>query len=335
MENVKGLLSSKVNGQSIFDSVISGLQQPSPDCSYTIHSLSVKQSISPHLGCPLDAMDYIIEAERYGIPQARHRVILLGIREDLSHIEPDILSPSETVSLCDVLGGLPKLRSGLSRDTDSTEAWCRVIRDGLGRRWLKSARRRWGSELAESLVKIMLDIHGFKDDRGSRFIPQKLSSKNKLDWWYSDPRLGGVCNHETRGHMTKDIWRYLFAACFTKVQKFSPKLQDFPPDLLPKHKNAKSGHFNDRFRVQQEDRPSNTITSHISKDGHYYIHPDPRQGRSLTVREAARLQTFPDNYFFCGNRTEQYVQVGNAVPPLLALQIADVVKGLLIKAGAF
>lgn len=150
--------------------------------------------------------------------------------------------------------------------------------------------------------------------------------------WYTDPRLDGICHHETRAHIGLDIIRYLFAACYTQVHKRFPHLADYPEMLLPKHKNVLeaiyTGKFSDRFCVQRWDVPSRTITSHIFKDGHYYIHPDPLQCRSMTVREAARIQTFPDNYYFCGPRTAQFHQVGNAVPPYLAYQIAEVVSDL-------
>lgn len=103
--------------------------------------------------------------------------------------------------------------------------------------------------------------------------------------------------------MPADLKRYLFAACFASVYLRSPRgHKEFEfKSLNPNHKNWKSGKFSDRFRVQLFNNPATTITSHISKDGHYFIHPDPSQCRSLTVREAARIQTFPDNYFFRGH----------------------------------
>ena len=145
--------------------------------------------------------------------------------------------------------------------------------------------------------------------------------------WVHDPKIGGVLQHESRKHMRSDLHRYLFASCFAASEGYSPKIKLFPPKLLPKHQNmgAEEIPFADRFRVQLAGEPATTVVSHLSKDGHYYIHPDPAQCRSLTVREAARLQTFPDNYFFEGSRTQQYSQVGNAVPPLLARQIAEIV----------
>lgn len=157
--------------------------------------------------------------------------------------------------------------------------------------------------------------------------------RNPLSDWYRGHLAGsGVLpEHVARNHMDSDLDRYLFCAAYAQEHKTCAKLYDFPKYLLPNHKNARGAVegkevvFADRFHVQLSDQPSTTVTSHISKDGHYFIHPDPSQCRSLTVREAARLQTFPDDYFFMGNRTDQYRQVGNAVPPLLAQQMAQVV----------
>lgn len=129
--------------------------------------------------------------------------------------------------------------------------------------------------------------------------------------------------------MISDLARYAFCSTFAELEGRPPSSRDFPEALAPDHQSWNSGKFADRFKVQVWDRPSSTVTSHISKDGHYFIHPDPAQCRSLTVREAARLQSFPDDYVFLGNRTSQYVQVGNAVPPVLARQIAMVLGQLL------
>lgn len=189
----------------------------------------------------------------------------------------------------------------------------------------------------ESLAKKLGEINSYfktikADDlsRGGRFVTHPRTSAGSIDWWIGkNAPTDGFANHETRGHMTSDLLRYLFASSYASVNGKSPRATNFPENLAPLHKSWISGGFNDRFRVQLENLPSTTFTSHISKDGHYFIHPDPTQCRSLTVREAARLQTFPDNYFFEGNRTEQYVQVGNAVPPLLGYLIAQRIHELI------
>ena len=158
-----------------------------------------------------------------------------------------------------------------------------------------------------------------------------MDSKSQLAQWVRDETTQGFAQHQSRSHMESDLLRYWYASTFASKYGVSPKLKDFPIPLLPNHANAAllDRPFEDRFRVQVRDRPATTVVSHIAKDGHYYIHPDPDQMRSLTVREAARLQTFPDSYLFMGNRTNQFVQVGNAVPPLLANQIASVVSRVI------
>jgi DNA (cytosine-5)-methyltransferase 1 len=143
-----------------------------------------------------------------------------------------------------------------------------------------------------------------------------------------DDRLAAL-KLETQGHMQRDLVRYLFCSTFAETHLRPARAADFPEELAPDHQSWSTGKFADRFRVQMWDGPSTTITSHISKDGHYFIHPDPAQCRSLTLREAARLQTFRGKYTFPGNRTQQCVQVASAVPPSLAKQIAEALKKIL------
>lgn len=331
MENVKGMLSSKHSGLSMFDRIIDDLSKPSRDLEYEIRSF-VKHGDQNSL----DPRDYVIESEKFGIPQARHRVILLGVRRGLNVPQHQLLEEAgNAVTVSDAIGTLPKIRSRLSRG-DTQDEWRAVVQGAvklLPNRKISENQRR-AKEVMSSRGKDA--THG---SVGAAFMPFQFSQtarSSALGKWLSDPELGGVCQHEARSHMASDLQRYMFASSFAVAQSWSPRLEDYPNDLLPNHGNVaetserKSLPFNDRFRVQCRNFPATTVVAHIAKDGHYYIHYDPSQCRSITVREAARLQTFPDNYFFMGNRTEQYTQIGNAVPPLLAKQLGEVVKNLLI-----
>ncbi len=342
MENVQGLLSAEINGERVFKWILSDLrklgrlfpQTSSPE--YKIFSLVTNDVKSDR--------EYLIKSEEYGIPQKRHRVILLGIRNDVD-IEPETLSRKDKkMSLDSVIGRLPKVRSGINRRfsasiesysgrkkrvyekvPDSNERWEIIVNE-----YLEEIKIWNGLDINHRIPNIMASDYGI----GSEFVDcqDTIDSNHDLFDWYTDKKLGGVPNHQSRSHLIGDLKRYLFAAIYTNEYDSIPKLKDFKmngEDLVPDHLSANSGKFVDRFRVQKPDEPATTITSHISKDGHYFIHYDPSQCRSLTVREAARIQTFPDNYLFCGSRTQQFHQVGNAVPPYLSYQIALIVEAIM------
>jgi DNA (cytosine-5)-methyltransferase 1 len=336
MENVKGILTSTHKGSPIFQQILADLSSPGNGLEYRIRSFVVNGE-----GAELDPSDFVIHSERYGVPQSRHRVILFGIRADVAARairqkgadHRYALSPTkERLGVTQALSGLPPLRSRLSKGMDSHKAWLDAVQQA------QSGLKGWRSpQRAEIEVAMGRAFHNAQahTSYGEKFTRRKVSidgtMPKALRAWFLDPKLGGVLQHESRSHMPSDLQRYVFAACYANLCGTSPDLTLFPPRLLPDHANVDAANipFSDRFRVQRANLPSTTVVAHIAKDGHYYIHPDPSQARSLTVREAARLQTFPDNYFFEGNRTEQYTQVGNAVPPWLAKQIAEVVLSYL------
>lgn len=139
-----------------------------------------------------------------------------------------------------------------------------------------------------------------------------------------------LTEHVCRSNIQRDVDIYRME--ILAWQKHQRIKYDDLPDELKTHKNRTS--FVDRYKViEGNDAYCHTILAHLSKDGHYFIHPDINQCRSLSVREAARLQTFPDDYYFEGGRTAAFVQIGNAVPPLMAKGIAKALKIQLRKAG--
>lgn len=338
MENVKGMLSANVGGQSIFEKIRADLQDPCKAVStlpekgrkkhkYKLFSFVTELGSDLFGRDELAPSDFVIRCEQFGVPQSRHRVILLGVRDDVvGNTPPGILVSSDhPVSVGSVIEDLPRIRSRLSKESDSASSWVAAVKAFPKH----SVSGTANSELKGRVSSAIDQLRAPRADCGAEFGLTRGSSK-KIDHvlasWYFDPRLSeSVANHVARGHTREDLHRYLFCAAYAKLHGESPTSRHFPRSLWPRHENFGSGHFADRFRVQCSSKPGSTVTSHISKDGHYYIHPDPTQCRSLTVREAARIQTFPDSYFFAGNRTQQYVQVGNAVPPFLARQLAQVV----------
>ena len=135
-----------------------------------------------------------------------------------------------------------------------------------------------------------------------------------------------VTQHITRQHNERDLEIYSLAIKKWLNERQRLKYNDIPKRLQT-HKNTVA--FLDRYKVIDPTGHSHTVVAHISKDGHYYIYPDFKQVRSISVREAARLQSFPDDYFFEGGRTAAFKQIGNAVPPLMAQAIAQTIKTLI------
>lgn len=348
MENVKGLLSSRVLGRQIFDTISADLKRPDLACGgdegleYVLVALPHGASDRPSP----EPADYIVEAERYGVPQARHRVIILGVRADVFAKAGRVqkLRQAEPPTVNQVTGDLPPLRPELSyRGKGMT--WLDSLDMPLMKsaiEELRSSARPLDTPVANLMEKVQARLRG-RYDPGTgtdrlQIDRSALPGPKALARWYRDRPLELLANHQSRAHMPSDLVRYLFVASYGLEVGESPRLSDFPLSLLPEHRNVDRSNvdeaiFKDRFRVQLAHRCSMTVTSHIGKDGHAFIHPDPFQCRSLTAREAARLQTFPDSYVFLGNRTSQYTQIGNAVPPYLASQIASVVADLLRKAG--
>lgn len=261
-ENVTGLFSAKdEKGNHFYDQVISAFD-------------SVGYRAFPRL----------VKAELHGVPQSRHRVIIVGCKKRYARTGNIEIPEQEAcpITINELFSDLKSLQAGEGE----------VLKDG---RISKGQTNQW------------LKIEGISDADCSVTFHQARP----------------VWEHD------KYIYRKVVEAWSEPIPRRFNYALDLPKELQT-HKNTKS--FTDRFKVVDGNaHASHTVVAHIQKDGHYYIHPDIRQNRSLTPREAARLQTFPDNYYFEGaterpSRTSAFRQIGNAVPVMLAKLIAKELK---------
>lgn len=273
-ENVPGLISAKFNGNGMLAQILDDFRNLSP--RYEIAPGFNEYSKKPR--------EYIIDSSKYGIPQKRKRIILIGYRKTLisknhyiKNIFRVILNSEKSryggSTVADAIGDLPPLKPG-----EGSDSW-------------------------------------FGEYTSNPFTPFQEKMRK------GSP---GILNHRARTHMSSDLERYKFFIEYHPNGNRNATLLDLmkeKPELIPAHNHLDK--FINRFKVQWWSQPSSTIVAHICRDGHYYIHPDIHQCRSFTVREAARCQSFPDNFKFEGPRTEQFKQVGNAVPPELAKIIAS------------
>ncbi|MFW5651291.1 MAG: DNA cytosine methyltransferase [Acetivibrio ethanolgignens] len=229
----------------------------------------------------------VLNATSYGVPQERKRVILIGVRRDLE------VKPEEVYAAIKKTHYLPgeseKKKDGLKRYV--------TVRDAIED--LPKLRSGEGTVIAE---------YPNEYNECSEYVKMLRKPSDKI-----------LRDHVARKNNEKDIERYKVMA--ENHWNFL-QLLDFRPDLGHEKKRV----FFNSYKVQWWDMPARTIIAHLYKDGNQFIHPDYEQGRSITVREAARLQSFPDDFVFEGSRTEQFKQIGNAVPPMLAEAIAKAIK---------
>ena len=268
-ENVTGLLSAKINGHKIVNTILEKLGE-----KYTLID---------------NPQDMVLNSADYGVPQIRKRIIIVGVRKDLPFNANEIYS------------SIIKTHSDLKSSEDNVEKYVTVKEAIADLPFLKSGE---GADVTE-----------FRSKGNNSFLDGIINKKSNVLRHHISRNLNSL-DVERYSEMSKNHWT------FTELLMNRPDLQ-----------HPKQRVFNNSYCVQVWDKPARTIIAHLYKDGNQFIHPDFKQGRSITPREAARLQSFPDDFIFEGSRTEIYKQIGNAVPVLFAQAIAKGCKKVLDKYG--
>jgi len=241
----------------------------------------------------------VLNAADYGVPQVRKRIIFIATRIEKAPIRfpkpTHTDARSETATLLRYLGGKG------SEDSEALKPYVTV----------------W--EAIGDLPDPVPGRPGLADFPLPYDKPPFSEYQKFMREYGGGPPDGKVHNHVARQHNERDIMTF-------QIMKEGQWWKDLPPEIKKLY-GYRDDIFHDKLKKLRRDAPSWTITAHLYKDGYMYIHPV--QPRTITVREAARLQSFPDRFIFRGSRTDQFKQVGNAVPPLMSRAIALEIKKIL------
>lgn len=265
-ENVTGLFTAKVKGESIFKKVLNALGKT--------YNLIDDPNVLLH------------NTADYGVPQIRKRVIIMGVRKDI-----------DKVSVSDLYDSVVKTH--WTPETPENER--------KGRLKFVDVKQAIG-DLPPVVPGKDASVEDYNYPCNNRFLKR-----------IGKPGIHPLRDHIARRHNSTDRERFTHMIhnhwTFGQLRRAMPQYE---------HEHARL--FDNSYVVQWWDLPSKTIIAHIHKDGFQFIHPDETQARTFTVREAARIQSFPDDFEFAGSRGEKYKQIGNAVPPLFAEALAKAIK---------
>lgn len=260
----------------------------------TLNDKHIVETIKEQLSQRYNIHLDVLNSANYGVPQIRKRVIIIGVKKD-EKID-------SVINIHDLYGSIKKTHY----DPEMVETERGKLKKYVTVRDALEELPRLEQGQGESIIP-------FQSRRNNDFLREICNPQNTI-----------LRDHVARGHNPMDVERYV--AMSQNHWTFQELLEN-RPDL----QHEKQRVFGNSYTVQWWDLPSKTIIAHLYKDGNQFIHPDSTQGRTFTVREAARIQSFPDDFLFEGSRTDQFKQIGNAVPPLLAKAIAKALKGQLNK----
>jgi DNA (cytosine-5)-methyltransferase 1 len=307
IENVKGILSKKDgNGEFIINHLINDFE----NLGYNFENESGRKY-------------FLLNAADYGVPQIRERVILVGVRKcwkDMiipnmvpTHYDPNSENSKELrklgllphVTVYDAIGDLPKLEAKFTYTGIAKEN--RPLVDS------ENEKRNDGYDIFKN------DLVKFKE----HYLKLGNNGKKYFDF-IGTAKAEKIYDHKCRSHKMHDIELYGKMNPGETAGDFITRCPD-DASLIVYDMNS----FKDKYRKQDFKKPSTTIFAHLSKDGNRFIHPE--QPRTYTPREAARIQSFPDDYIFEGKFTKKFRQIGNAVPPRLSFEIAKMIHDKIIQ----